>query len=87
MRLADAVWVDPERYGGVPLLKGTRIPVAQFINYLRTAGGVEQFIEEYGVEREIVERFLDYLEEQFGPPQEYEEIASRHLAKHADPAR
>ncbi len=49
------VWVDPERMGGEPCFRGTRLPVRLLFEYLGDGRTVEEFIDAFdGTPREMV---------------------------------
>ncbi len=49
------VWVDPERMGGEPCFRGTRLPVRLLFEYLSNGRTVEDFINAFdGVPRDKV---------------------------------
>ncbi len=47
MELSDVIWVDPDRCGGHPCFKNTRIPVWILIDYLEAGRSIEDFVHEY----------------------------------------
>lgn len=54
------VWVDPDRMGGQPCFRGTRLPVKILFEYLSDGQTVEQFIEAFdGVPRDMVVGVLE----------------------------
>jgi uncharacterized protein (DUF433 family) len=54
---------DPDKLGGQPVLRGTRIPVAILFDYLRTGKGIDEFLAQYDVERRLVEAVIDRAEQ------------------------
>ena len=44
-----SVEIDPQRHGGVPVLKGTRFPVSQLINQIAPKA-IEDFMSEFDYE-------------------------------------
>jgi uncharacterized protein (DUF433 family) len=47
------VWTDPERMGGTPCFRGTRVPVKSLFDYLQGGHGLSEFLEDFpSVERE-----------------------------------
>jgi len=45
---------DPDKLGGKPVIRGTRIPVQQIVNELKAGVSLEQIVEEYNLSREEV---------------------------------
>ena len=45
MNSADLVTVDPEILGGVPVFKGTRVPVKALFDYLENNYPLDEFLE------------------------------------------
>lgn len=58
--MMDSVIVkDPEILGGMPVFKGTRVPVKNLIDYLATGETIDAFLDDFpSVTREQVIRFL-----------------------------
>ncbi len=47
------VWVDPERMGGTPCFRGTRVPVDHLFDYLEAGNTLAEFLDDFpGVSRE-----------------------------------
>lgn len=58
--LEDIVWSDPERVGGKPLFRGSRVPVRALIDYLEGDHTVPEFLASFpGIPREQVHGFLE----------------------------
>lgn len=56
----DLVVVDPQILGGVPVLRGTRVPVRTLFEYLEGNYTLEEFLECFpSVTREIACRVLE----------------------------
>ena len=56
-----AVWVDPERLGGTPAFRGTRVPVSALFTNLRSGASLDDFISWFpGITRKQVEDVLAY---------------------------
>lgn len=51
----------PEKLGGTPVFAGTRIPVYLLIEYLREGYSVQEFVDQYDIDPETVDGFLDEL--------------------------
>lgn len=58
--------VDTETAHGVPILDGTRIPVATILGALAAGDSVEEVCDGYGVTREQVLATLGYATERIG---------------------
>jgi uncharacterized protein (DUF433 family) len=51
---------DPEILGGLPVFRGTRVPVKNLIDYLATGETIDAFLDDFPtVSREQVIRFLE----------------------------
>ena len=51
---------DPEILGGLPVFRGTRVPVKNLIDYLATGETIDAFLDDFPtVTREQVIRFLE----------------------------
>lgn len=44
---ASFVWVDPERMGGTPCFRGTRVPVATLFDYLEGGHPLFEFLDDF----------------------------------------
>jgi uncharacterized protein (DUF433 family) len=50
---------DPEILGGMPVFRGTRVPVKNLIDYLATGETIDAFLDDFPtVTREQIIRFL-----------------------------
>lgn len=53
------VWMNPERMSGAPCFFGTRVPVQNLFDYLRSGDSIDLFLEDFpGVTREQVDAVL-----------------------------
>jgi uncharacterized protein (DUF433 family) len=43
----NLVEIDPEKLGGTPVFRGTRVPIQNLFDSLETGESVEQFLEQY----------------------------------------
>lgn len=51
---------DPDILGGMPVFRGTRVPVKNLIDYLATGETIDVFLDDFPtVSREQVIRFLE----------------------------
>jgi uncharacterized protein (DUF433 family) len=41
------VWADPERMGGIPCFRGTRVPVKSLFDYLRGGHPLDEFLDHF----------------------------------------
>lgn len=60
----DPIEVSPKKLGGKPVFRGTRIPISYLAQYLSDGYTVEDFIEVYDIDPNLVhqvyeERFKD----------------------------
>ena len=48
------VLVDPEILGGIPVFRGTRVPIKNLFDYLEGSSTLEEFLEDFpSVTREV----------------------------------
>lgn len=47
MNKDDVIEVDPEKLGGTPVFKGTRVPIQNFFDYLEGGDTVEEFLDDF----------------------------------------
>jgi uncharacterized protein (DUF433 family) len=45
MNTSDLITIDPEVLGGVPVFKGTRVPLKSLFDYLEKCYSLEEFLE------------------------------------------
>jgi uncharacterized protein (DUF433 family) len=51
--LAESIEKDPERLGGEPVFRGTRVPVKSLFDHLRAGDSLDVFLDDFpGVARE-----------------------------------
>ena len=58
MTLEEAVWVDPQRMSGAPCFRGSRLPVQQLFDWLADGVSLDEFIEDFRIDREAAEAVL-----------------------------
>ena len=58
MTLEDAVWIDPDRMSGAPCFRGSRLPVQQLFDWLADGVPLDEFIEEFRIDRAAAEAVL-----------------------------
>lgn len=64
-KLAEVIWVDPERMSGIPCFKGTRVPLQNLLDYIEGGSTIDEFFEDYpSVSRDQVIQFLELAKEQ-----------------------
>ncbi len=63
-RLDQIVWVDPDRMGGTPCFRGTRVPVQTLIDHIEGNATLEQFLDGFpSVTREQAIQFIELAKE------------------------
>lgn len=63
MNASDLITVDPEILGGIPVFKGTRVPVRSLFDYLERDYGLDEFLECFpSVTREMAAKVLQLSE-------------------------
>jgi len=64
MPRCDAIESSPEVQGGVPVFRGTRVPVATMIDYLEAGDRLADFLDDFPtVKREQAEAVLELAKE------------------------
>ena len=58
MTLEDAIWVDPDRMSGAPCFRGSRLPVQQLFDWLTDGVPLDEFIDEFRIDRAAAEAVL-----------------------------
>ena len=58
MPLDEAVWVDPDRMSGAPCFRGSRLPVQQLFDWLADGVSLDEFIEDFKIDRQAAEAVL-----------------------------
>ncbi len=68
MDTGDLITVDPEILGGVPVFKGTRVPVKTLFEYLENDYSLEEFLECFpSVTHDLARRVLECSEKALLP--------------------
>ena len=63
MEVSDLITVDPDILGGMPVFKGTRVPVRTLFEYLENDYSLEEFLECFpSVTSEMARRVLERSE-------------------------
>ncbi len=64
MNASDLITIDPEILGGVPIFKGTRVPVKTLFQYLGNDYSLEEFLECFpSVTRDLACQVLERSEQ------------------------
>ena len=58
MTLEQAVWVDPDRMSGTPCFRGSRLPVQQLFDWLADGVSLDDFVEDFRIDRRAAETVL-----------------------------
>ena len=59
-RLARLIERDPERLGGVPVFRGTRVPVKSLFDHLHAGDSLDTFLDDFaGVTRQQAQSVID----------------------------
>ena len=67
MSREEIIEVDPEKMGGTPVFKGTRVPIRNFFDYIEGGETVEEFLDQFPtVEREQVVKLFALIKELLG---------------------
>lgn len=60
MKPEDVIVSDPEILGGIPVFKGTRVPVDSLLAHLKAGVRLDEFLDDFpSVSRSQAEAFLD----------------------------
>lgn len=43
----NLIWTDPERLGGTPCFRGTRVPVKSLFDWLARGHSLDEFLEQF----------------------------------------
>lgn len=64
----ELITIDPEILGGVPVFKGTRVPIKSLFEYLENNYSLEEFLECFpSVSRELARQVLECSEQALLP--------------------
>ncbi len=75
MKAQEVIEVDPEKMGGTPVFKGTRVPIQHLFDYIKGGDSLEVFLDHFPtVEREQALALLELIQERILG--EYEKIAA-----------
>ncbi len=68
MNAGELITIDPEILGGVPVFKGTRVPIKTLFEYLENDYSLEEFIECFpSVTRDSARQILECSEQALLP--------------------
>jgi uncharacterized protein (DUF433 family) len=68
MDTGDLITIDPEILGGVPVFKGTRVPIKTLFEYLEHDYSLEEFLECFpSVTRDLARQVLECSEQALLP--------------------
>lgn len=59
--LRDCVEISPLKLGGVPVLRGTRFPIAQVLSHLADGDSVDDIAENFELDHEQLSKLLHVL--------------------------
>lgn len=65
MPLLDVVDIDPQKCGGVPVLKGTRVKVSLIIAELADGGNINELAEDMNLNKEDLKKLLECIATEF----------------------
>ncbi|MDE2095767.1 MAG: DUF433 domain-containing protein [Patescibacteria group bacterium] len=61
LMLRECVEIDPQIRGGVPVLRGTRIPVARILADIADGYSPQEVTDDLGLDLDLVKKLLDGL--------------------------
>ena len=65
MTYDEIVWTDPERMGGTPCFRGTRVPIKSLFDHLESGYTVDYFVYQFPtVKREQAVALLEAVSQQ-----------------------
>jgi uncharacterized protein (DUF433 family) len=62
-KLRESVWIDKERLGGHPCLKGTRYPIHQLVSQIAVYNTLEEITQDFDLDLNQVQLFFEGLGE------------------------
>jgi uncharacterized protein (DUF433 family) len=61
--LSDYISIDPDRLGGEPVFKGTRVPVRSLFDHLKAGDTLDTFLDDFpGITREQARAVIELAE-------------------------
>ena len=63
----EYIEVNPRKLGGTPVFRGTRIPVHVLFDYLEEGYTVQDFLDQYDLDPDLVHGFVRALRGTFVP--------------------
>ena len=61
----EFIEVTPQKLGGTPVFRGTRIPVRILFDYLEEGYTVDSFLDQYDIDPDLVHGFMSALRDSF----------------------
>lgn len=61
LMLQDCVEVNPGKHGGIPVLRGTRFPIAQVFAEMSEALSIEERATDFDLDRDSLKKLLEAL--------------------------
>ncbi len=61
MNLPNCIEVSPDKRSGIPVLKGTRLPVAQIIAELAENQRLSKIVEDYELDEDLLVQLLQEI--------------------------
>jgi len=63
-QVGDYVHSHPQRLGGVPVFKGSRVPIKSLFDHLRAGDTIDRFLDDFpGITREQVDAVLQMAQD------------------------
>ncbi len=66
MEIFPGIEIDPRVQGGLPVVKGTRVPVGVVLKYLAKGMSIEEVAREFGITPEDVRAVLNFAASRLG---------------------
>jgi uncharacterized protein (DUF433 family) len=64
MNKCDLITIDEDIMHGVPVFKGTRVPMETLFDYLATGDGIDEFLDDFPtVPKLLVEMTIEYAKQ------------------------
>lgn len=65
MQVNQYIEVNPQKMGGTPVFRETRIPIYVLFDYLDEGHTVQDFLDEYDIDPDLVHGFMQALRNTF----------------------
>jgi uncharacterized protein (DUF433 family) len=60
--MKNLITISPEICSGIPVFAGTRVPLDNFFDYIKSGKNIDEFISDFpSVEKKQIELFLKYI--------------------------